>query len=441
LSDSKSFVALVVIGIAMIFALVFLPSHASDNIIIIRDSKDTESPCDFMVYKSSSFTIGENCHTNSIVYNSTDSSTVINQSINNTSSGHLVFVKKGTYVLNTPINLQHGLTLMGESPSQNVIGGSVGTAFKVNANKNINALQYNRTQLAYFITVKNIFLDGNKNNNTLGNGVYLNNFTNDVYFENMYVDGFSEHGLKFDNTWNYKIIGVTSEHNDLDGLKVRDGNDIYIVASKFLSNGQYGISIGESSKSVINAMVSTNYIALNSKHGVVVTDSPNGVYMGNQFEGNGQLTTNTYDAIRFENDCDNSKVIGNSFIGGGKTRFAVAIGSSNSAGIIIMGNTMSTQQTNPISNSGTNTRITRNVGFTTENSGTATITTLATTVNVNHGLSYTPSINDINITPQGNWGMCVNWWISGITSTQFVINCSVAPGANLSFSWSVWRNV
>lgn len=63
-------------------------------------------------------------------------------------------------------------------------------------------------------------------------------------------------------------------------------------------------------------------------------------------------------------------------------------------------------------------------------SGIVTLASGATTTTVTHGLGYFPG--NILATPKGNIG---NWWISGITTSQFVVNCSAAPGANTDISW------
>jgi hypothetical protein len=84
---------------------------------------------------------------------------------------------------------------------------------------------------------------------------------------------------------------------------------------------------------------------------------------------------------------------------------------------------------------GANTKIFRNPGFVTEARGSATITSAATSITVTHGLGLTPTLNQIQITPQTSLGSAARFWISNATSTQFTINVDVAPGASISFSW------
>lgn len=78
-------------------------------------------------------------------------------------------------------------------------------------------------------------------------------------------------------------------------------------------------------------------------------------------------------------------------------------------------------------------------GLINTNSGTGSITNGGTTDVITHGLSYTPTAEDIRVTltenPSNDPG---NIWISTITSTQFTVNSRNDPGAsNLNFSWAV----
>lgn len=76
-------------------------------------------------------------------------------------------------------------------------------------------------------------------------------------------------------------------------------------------------------------------------------------------------------------------------------------------------------------------------GVVLENSGTATVVSGNTSIAVTHGLSVTPTVDDISIAfnEQGtnDYG---RWWVDTITSTQFTLNVSADPGAsNLTFGW------
>lgn len=74
-----------------------------------------------------------------------------------------------------------------------------------------------------------------------------------------------------------------------------------------------------------------------------------------------------------------------------------------------------------------------------ENFGTATINNGSTSVTVNHSLVKTPAITDFALVPGENpTNDPGNIWISGISSTQFTINCRADPGAsNYDIAWRV----
>jgi hypothetical protein len=80
----------------------------------------------------------------------------------------------------------------------------------------------------------------------------------------------------------------------------------------------------------------------------------------------------------------------------------------------------------------------RNVGYVTENSGTATITAAETSIVVTHGLAVTPDINKIRVNLQITTTNDIGYWyVDTITSTQFTIHVLNAPGASTAiFGWS-----
>jgi len=73
----------------------------------------------------------------------------------------------------------------------------------------------------------------------------------------------------------------------------------------------------------------------------------------------------------------------------------------------------------------------------TENFGKATVLNGTTSIAVTHNYLFTPSLDQIIVTPQSTWGSMAKFWISGVTATQFTINCDVDPGQNVDFSWSI----
>lgn len=94
-------------------------------------------------------------------------------------------------------------------------------------------------------------------------------------------------------------------------------------------------------------------------------------------------------------------------------------------------NKLSGAKTAQIYRIGSNTDITNNRGYKTENTGTATLLQNTTSITVTHGLAATPT--NVTVTPKGNVGSC--WWDTP-TSTTFIIHCSTAPAADVDVNWT-----
>jgi len=79
---------------------------------------------------------------------------------------------------------------------------------------------------------------------------------------------------------------------------------------------------------------------------------------------------------------------------------------------------------------GTNTVVKRNLGYVTENSGTATIAAGTTSVTVAHGLAATPT--KVLVTPRADIG---DVWVSARDATNITINCDTAPVGDVIVDW------
>jgi len=84
--------------------------------------------------------------------------------------------------------------------------------------------------------------------------------------------------------------------------------------------------------------------------------------------------------------------------------------------------------------------ISNNIGYVTENGGTATLLNGDTTVEVAHELSYTPTAGDIMVTPIESLGASGFWWVNGLNATHFIINLDQDPTQDVDFAWSASRN-
>jgi len=167
------------------------------------------------------------------------------------------------------------------------------------------------------------------------------------------------------------------------------------------------------------------------------------VCSGNYSKNNGINTTTDYtDAgiSLFSSNATNCTIVNNICEDdqGSKTQlYGIGI-NANATGNIIEGNQLDGNATAGILDNSSGAQTVRNnLGWVTENSGTATINSGATSVTVTHGLAVTPTIDNIMVTmgesPTNDPG---NIWVDTITSTQFNINCRSDPGtSNLDFGW------
>lgn len=86
---------------------------------------------------------------------------------------------------------------------------------------------------------------------------------------------------------------------------------------------------------------------------------------------------------------------------------------------------------------GASTMIYRNRGFKTENRGSFQITSAATSVSVSHGLGITPTVDHIRLTPRDSMGAATKFWVSAADASTFTVNVNSAPGATITFGWSI----
>jgi hypothetical protein len=97
-----------------------------------------------------------------------------------------------------------------------------------------------------------------------------------------------------------------------------------------------------------------------------------------------------------------------------------------------LGNTID----NGMTITGANTQIQRsNGGAVGERSGSVAVST--TTSTATHGMSFTPSIDQIRITPRGNMTPAIRAWVANVTSTTFDVVLDSAPTTPFFMGWSI----
>jgi len=167
---------------------------------------------------------------------------------------------------------------------------------------------------------------------------------------------------------------------------------------------------------------------------------------GNVFAGPGTVGSTPASGIHLEFNTHFNIVSGNSLVTSdtaSKTRSLIREESTGGSGDnLLEGNSMSWGASGPtvalLETGGTNTIVRNNIGWKTENTGTATVLSGTTSIAVSHGLDTTPALANLTVTPTNSLGSATRFWISGVTNTSFTINVDVNPGVTTAtFAWAV----
>jgi parallel beta-helix repeat protein len=118
--------------------------------------------------------------------------------------------------------------------------------------------------------------------------------------------------------------------------------------------------------------------------------------------------------------------------------FLQDVGGNTLTNLIIKDNDIWGNVTAPLLSNYVPTKIRDNTGYITESSGTATIASGDTHIDVTHGLAITPEAANISVTPTNSMGDSAKYYISDIGATTFRINVNADPGATTAtFAWQI----
>lgn len=181
----------------------------------------------------------------------------------------------------------------------------------------------------------------------------------------------------------------------------------------------------------------------NAGHGIYAASITGLTIEASVIAGNSRAAAGVNDGVFIDANLSQITIAG-CFIGVGygfanTQQYGVQIAAGAGDATVIAGNMFAGDVTAPVANAATGSVIMRdNQGWKTDNTGTATVPAAAGAVGVNHGLAITPAIAAISITPIGNIGAAVKFWVSNVTATGFDINVDAAPGgAGADFAWAV----
>lgn len=304
------------------------------------------TPATYIVYKQASNFYAVDGITGNILTFNADAATVINAAISATYAmgGGIVHIKSGVYEISTPVVMISKVVLEGENASGLGIGNE-NTLLKLADGANCDVItSYNAlSQLTYNVCVKNISIDGNKENQTVGglNGIgwsATESLIDRVLVRNVKGRGINWQLLEEQNciygfvddsrisdcdgaavVFNYWTVNMRLTRSVIERCGKVDGE------SAIISKGPYNyikdnLQIYECYRGVevvgnnsgVGAFIINNQIELIQREGVLIEQSPDCIVQGNGFMQCSQETDNTYSSIKL-NDTSGNIISGNRF--------------------------------------------------------------------------------------------------------------------------------
>jgi len=397
-----------------------------------------EKPCSYIIRKNpsdSKIIEAINGTTGKIDYSGTNASTVIQSAIN---AGGQTMLTTGTYIVNNTICLT--------DTAQCLVGNGKSTILQLADGADCNVINITGTA-KWFQEVRNLKIDGNKDQQTKGNGIYISHTyggsedahtliedvwvsntkengiwiaddSREVRLENVLVSDALKAGFRIGGT-DHKIIQCTAEDCGTDGFLIDYSGNTQLTNCKAFDCGLtgedgQGFNVeGADRVQLVNCQSQDN-----RHHGFVIYVTNDGLFVACQADSNSKHYAG-FCGFRIDDSNGNVIVGCSAFDKSSPKKQEYGIQVTNTCyNNTITNNNLLGNKDGAMSISSTalaNNVVNYNMGFVTENSGTATNST-ATTFVFNHGLAGTPtgvwaSFNSTEITG----------WTWTATSTQITI--------------------
>jgi len=384
----------------------------------------------YIIFKKGNKTYAKNGETGHIEYEDTDSATAINNALNSAGNkgGGTVFIRKGTYQIDSSIEISHdAIRLVGENPKNTILAGT--------ANLGDNPI-INITKSTYDVEIANLMLDGanmpTSPYTTARKGIHATGFQYRIKIHDLIVQNTPATGIGTDSIvrgWIYNNYvyncGTSGESAGSNGIGIAVSTDVrYIIITNNIVDSckNNGILLeyagGEATKFSPYHIISNNIVkycgtVASQSAGIRLDGVEKTIVSGNTLFGNklGIHITKT-EWVTSNNPSRKISVIGNVIAESGEHGIRIPydsteihiinnriIGSNyygiyvNTDGAIIEHNIFADNSSGAILiGSGKHPTIKRNTGYTTEASGTATIPSGQTSVTFAHGLAGTPTM-------------------------------------------------
>lgn len=262
------------------------------------------------------------------------------------------------------------------------------------------------------ITATNNAITGNVIKSTTQIGVYLGKSHKNTVSGNTVDGGCAEAGFYIADSNSNSIVGNTICDMLGYGLQLITSQYNVIAENIFDTMNIHGMGIRGSSYNSIN--------------GNVIKDA--GILTDNTYHGMILFTSGSYYSIH--NNIINNYIVS---FAPNKTRSGIRENDTNQDYQIIRNNKMVGMAYADAIIQGANTKARYNIGYTTESSGTATITAGQTSVNVTHNLAGAPT--RVQLTPTTDTAG-KRYWVSAKGSSTFTISIDSAYASDISFDWN-----
>jgi len=411
----------------------------------------------YIIYKDGSTIVALSGTTSALLASGTNASYVIQHAIDATASTGMgsIHIREGEYDITNTIILRNGITLLGiykwtQLKAKNLNGDMLKTAIGAMNIHIANILLWGRRDQA----------DGQTNGN--GINIYGDGSGYRTRLENLIITYTSKSGIEIGGSTgatagtDMHIVGSDISYSGEDGIHVGtasgSGNDLVIERNTIHHNLQHGIHLrcaagdqiignniygntlsGISEEGEGQNQIIGNKINANGQYGIKFGYANRDQIIGNEILDNSQTANNTYYGIRIEGGVGRAayNTISNNYIGSSsKVKVHIGIYLGDSADYNLVTNNIIKEVGNVaiLNRGGANNKIWRNIGFVTENSGTATISS-SISVTFNHGLAGTPTFVSVSFNATG-WRS----WKWRATSTQITVTVE-ARGTYLVY-WS-----
>jgi len=415
-----------------------------------------EQTASYIVFQDGSYTKMKNGTTGQVDASSTNASRIINWAVGNLTSGGKIFIKSSAseYLLSSTLSISvSGIEIEGEGDS---------TILKLSNGANVNIINITGSGVI-LCKIKNLRLYGNKANNSLGKGIYINtpyvstdaqHVVEDVFIidtadsglqiegdtravklSRVFVYTSGNHGFELGGSDHF-IESCVAGANQGHGFWCKSGNSLFINCKAF-GNGQadtvyYGFlldSAGERAQ-FVNCQAQDNY-----RHGFAIWNTSDLTLINCEADSNSKASAGSYQGFRIALTT-RSIIIGCRCLDREATKtqaYGIEI-ADDVSDCIIVGNNVLGNLYGGIFASATalaNNIVKNNRGFVTENSGTATI---ANNEWISHGLAGTPTT--VTITPRAvTYGSPAVTFVVGVVarnSTKFQVGCYWTNGTAIT---------